>query len=85
MPLLIEPPQFLKQLLEYNGRRQAKHFRENIRAFNMMYAFTSMGGCIDNTINDGRGPYVFRINGQNHHKIGSLIPPDGRLGTFAQF
>ncbi|XP_027166398.1 uncharacterized protein LOC113766402 [Coffea eugenioides] len=85
LPLLIEPPQFLKQLLEYNGRRQAKHFRENIRAFNMMYAFTSMGGCIDNTINDGRGPYVFRINGQNHHKIGSLIPPDGRLGTFAQF
>ncbi|KAL3516501.1 hypothetical protein ACH5RR_023403 [Cinchona calisaya] len=43
------------------------------------------GGCIDNSVNDGRGPYVFRINGKNHHRIGSLIPPDGRPATFAQF
>lgn len=34
-----------------------------------MFAFTSMGGQIDNTINDGRGPYVFRLHGQNYHLI----------------
>lgn len=36
-----------------------------------------MGGKIDNEINNGRGPYVFRLNGQNHPKIGSLLPPIG--------
>ena len=25
-------------------------------------------------INQGEGPYVFRINGQVHHQIGSLLP-----------
>ncbi|XP_021851435.2 uncharacterized protein [Spinacia oleracea] len=43
-----------------------------------------MGGQVDKTINRGRGPYVFRINGQNHHKIGSLLPPDGAHPRFTQ-
>ena len=34
----------------------------------------SMGATIINEINKGDGPYVFKINGQIHHRIGSLIP-----------
>ncbi|GJZ19992.1 hypothetical protein Tco_0556582, partial [Tanacetum coccineum] len=36
-------------------------------------------------INDGHGPYAFKINGHNHHRIGTLLPihADGQL-RFAQ-
>uniref|UniRef100_A0A2N9G847 Helitron helicase-like domain-containing protein n=1 Tax=Fagus sylvatica TaxID=28930 RepID=A0A2N9G847_FAGSY len=43
-----------------------------------------MGGNVDGNINDGKGPYIFRLNGQNHHKIGSLLPIDGHNPRFAQ-
>ena len=43
-----------------------------------------MGANIDRTMNDGRGPPVFKICGQIHHRIGSLIPPDGRPPKFIQ-
>ena len=49
-----------------------------------MFAFTSMGGKIDNAINRGSGPYVFRMNGQSIHRIGSLLPTEGRPPVFAQ-
>ena len=28
--------------------------------------------------------YIFRINGQNHHKIGSLMPTPRQTAKFAQ-
>lgn len=49
-----------------------------------MFQFTSIGGKIDSEINRRPGPYVFKINGQNHHKIGSLLPVDGERPKFAQ-
>ncbi|KAG2596891.1 hypothetical protein PVAP13_5KG209907 [Panicum virgatum] len=49
-----------------------------------MFAFTSMGGNIDKTINQGEGPYVFRINGQVHHRIGSLLPEPNKIPKFAE-
>ena len=49
-----------------------------------MFAMTSMGGKVDNRINDGRGPYIFKLNGQNHHRIGTLLPNDGQDPQFAQ-
>ena len=36
-----------------------------------------MGGKIDHSINTGGAPPVFRLNGQNHHLIGSLLPVEG--------
>jgi hypothetical protein len=48
----------------------------------MMLAFTSMGGKIDNTVNQGRGTYNFRLGGQNYHRIGSLVPNDGNPAKF---
>ncbi|XP_019157984.1 PREDICTED: uncharacterized protein LOC109154705 [Ipomoea nil] len=43
-----------------------------------------MGGKIDRTINNGTSPPIFRINGQNFHRIGSLLPALGTQPKFAQ-
>ncbi|KAJ4827404.1 hypothetical protein Tsubulata_006455, partial [Turnera subulata] len=56
----------------------------NIRAYNSTFAFTSMGSIIDREINSKRGSYVFRLNGQNHHLIGSLLPMPRQQPRFAQ-
>ncbi|KAK9724272.1 hypothetical protein RND81_05G060200 [Saponaria officinalis] len=50
----------------------------------MMFSFTSMGGKIDRSINQGRGPYTFKMGGQNVHLIGSLLPMDENPPKFAQ-
>lgn len=49
-----------------------------------MFSFTSSGGHVDHSINNGRGPYIYRLNGQNHHIFGSLIPNDGDTPKFCQ-
>jgi len=49
-----------------------------------MFAFTSLGVDIDRSINTGRCPYIFRINGVVHHRIGSLIPDQGNRPQYAQ-
>ena len=49
-----------------------------------MFAMTSMGGKVDSRINDGRHPYIFKLNGQNHHRIGTLLPNNGEDPQFAQ-
>ena len=43
-----------------------------------------MGGNVDRSVNNGSGPYVFRINGQTHHRIGSLLPIHGQNPKYAQ-
>ncbi|GJR76764.1 helicase [Tanacetum coccineum] len=62
-----------------NGR-----FRDQIRVYNSMFSFTSFGARIDHSINTGKGLYTFRINGQNYHRIGSLLPKEGVQPRFAQ-
>nr|GEV82326.1 helitron helicase-like domain-containing protein [Tanacetum cinerariifolium] len=39
---------------------------------------------IDESINNGRGPYVFKISGQLYHWIGSLCPAKGEPPRFLQ-
>jgi hypothetical protein len=43
-----------------------------------------MGAHIDNSINDGHGPPLFKICGQVHHRIESLLPSDGSPPQFLQ-
>lgn len=81
---LKQPPELLKQLFNYRGGRCSNKFREKIRAYNSIFAFTSMGAKIDYTVNLRPGPYVYKISGQNYHKIGGLIPEDGEPPKFAQ-
>uniref|UniRef100_A0A6N2LZD0 Helitron helicase-like domain-containing protein n=1 Tax=Salix viminalis TaxID=40686 RepID=A0A6N2LZD0_SALVM len=59
-------------------------FRRNIHAYNSMFAFTSMGANIDQSVNHQPGPYVFKINGHCHHLMGSLLSSDDSAPKFAQ-
>jgi len=49
-----------------------------------MFGFTSIGGKIDSLMNNGCGPPQFILNGENYHKIGSLLPKNGSTPKFAQ-
>ena len=49
-----------------------------------MFSFTSMGGVVDKEINTHKGPYVFRLHGQNYHHIGTLLPQGTDKPRFAQ-
>nr|GEY79571.1 helitron helicase-like domain-containing protein [Tanacetum cinerariifolium] len=71
-----EPPEYIKSLF---GN---KHFMENIQAYNQMFAVTSFGAKIDESINVDRGPYVFNVSGQIYHWIGSLCPLPGEALRF---
>ena len=75
-------PSFLLDL--YRDEVRGSKFQRSIRLYNAMFAFTSSGGNVDHSINRGRGPYIYRLNGQNHHVFGSLIPDDGDTPKFYQ-
>ncbi|KAK9676692.1 hypothetical protein RND81_11G093800 [Saponaria officinalis] len=83
LPLLKNPPELLHELL-MRTHPKSKHFNENIRAYNNMFSFTSMGGKIDHSVNQGRGPYTFRLGGQNAHLIGGLLPNNSEPPKFCQ-
>ena len=57
---------------------------ENIRAYNQMFSMTSFGAKIDDSVNDGYGPYVFKVVGQISHWMGSLCPPEDQNPRFLQ-
>ena len=62
----------------------AAKFRGNIRAYNSIFSFTSIGANIDKEINKKLGPYVLRINGKNYHMIESLLPKQNDKPKFSQ-
>jgi hypothetical protein len=77
-------PIFLEQLLDPKNGRESILFRENIRVYNSMFSFTSMGAQVNRDINFGSGPYVFKISGQVHHLMGSVLPSDSECPKYAQ-
>ncbi|XP_063937489.1 uncharacterized protein LOC108196003 isoform X2 [Daucus carota subsp. sativus] len=83
LPFLRVPPLELTQLLTGNDM-VAKIYFQKSRIYNTMFAFCSFGGKVDESVNNGRGPYVFRVTGQVCHNIGSLVPPDRQTPKFAQ-
>nr|GEW37195.1 hypothetical protein [Tanacetum cinerariifolium] len=74
LPFLHDAPQLLQQLMDYNGGELSKLFQKKIKVVNAMFSFTSTGGKINREINNGHGPYIFHLNGHNHHRIGTLLP-----------
>ncbi|CAF2140003.1 BnaA02g16960D [Brassica napus] len=89
LPPLRQPPPMLAKLLK------CKQFRETIRVYNALIAFTSIGANIDYSVFFGRGPFTFRIQGQTgpltfriqgqtYHRIGSLIPKPGLPPKYLQ-
>ena len=49
-----------------------------------MFAFTSTGANVDQSVNHQFGPYDFKINGHCHHLMGSLLPSNESDPKFAQ-
>ena len=84
LPLLQNPPKFLQQVLFEQNTAHAKNYQQNIRTYNMMFAFTSAGIKFDKTISHLRDPPTVRIQGQPCHRIGSLLPMPGKEPKFAQ-
>ncbi|KAH7666177.1 DNA helicase protein [Dioscorea alata] len=77
-------PPFLCRLFDGNGGVRNSKFKEQIRIYNSLFQFTSLGGIVDNSINQRPGPYVFKLSGQNYHRMGSLLPFAGQTSKFAQ-
>jgi len=63
---------------------QAKEFQENIRRYNNALAMTSLGCKVDESVNRGNGPYVFKIQGRLSHLAGSLLPQEEESPVYAQ-
>src|SRR6266487_4322786 len=85
--ILIAPwPDLPKPLhdLYYKNDKKSKLFMENIRCFNNMFSFTSMGDKTNSNMNNGKAPPMFVMNGENYHQIGSLLPQQGNNPKFAQ-
>ncbi|GJZ36303.1 hypothetical protein Tco_0582494, partial [Tanacetum coccineum] len=49
-----------------------------------MFSFTSIGAKQDTSVNQGHGAYCYRIQGQNYHRMGTLLPDEGKPPVFAQ-
>jgi hypothetical protein len=60
----------LDELMRFDGGPASNNFMRSIRQYNSMFAFTSLGVHVDRTVNVGTGPYIFKICGSVHHKIG---------------
>ncbi|GKD01694.1 helitron helicase-like domain-containing protein [Tanacetum coccineum] len=69
-------PAYIKHMLK------DRHFLDNIWVYNQMFAITYFGAHIDESINKGRGPYVFKVSGQIYHWIGAMYPPVGSAPQF---
>ena len=80
---LRDPPPLLRDLLS-NRHEKSRNYIEYIRAYNMMYAFTSMEGFQDNFVNNGCGLYTYRLGGNNYHRVGSLLSNPGESAKFSQ-
>ncbi|XP_076935450.1 uncharacterized protein LOC143602118 [Bidens hawaiensis] len=63
---------------------QQDDFMSKIRAYNSVFSMTSFGAKIDDTVNQGSGPYIFKISGQVHHWLGTLCPPPNQRPLFLQ-
>lgn len=83
LPLLKDSPAILKQLL-HGSDEQSRYFRDNIRAINMVFSFTSLGGKFDHSAPKGSGPKMIVLQGENYHLMGSLKPPAGDPAKFGQ-
>jgi len=82
LPLLQNPPKLLQQLLFDQNTTYGKNYQQNIRTYNMMFAFTSTGIKLDKSMTHSRRTPTIRIQGQPCHRIGSLLPMPGKEPKF---
>lgn len=73
-------PDLIKSLID-NSHPLSKHFFDNSRRYNTLFQMTSFGA---NEISEGNFMPSFKIQGQVHHLIGSLLPEIGNNAKFLQ-
>ncbi|CAG8664175.1 7737_t:CDS:2, partial [Ambispora leptoticha] len=73
---LKQPPPYLELLLTGEDSESNKPFVNKIRAYNQVFAFTSISGAtLDKDLaNAKQGVYTYKIKGQHYHQYGSLMP-----------
>jgi hypothetical protein len=80
----IAAPEELRQLFS-DTTIEGRHFRQNIRGYNHVMSFTSLGVHTDETVHaTSRGIYTFRAQGSIYHKIGGFHPNQGSRPRFLQ-
>ncbi|KAM5582463.1 hypothetical protein ABKV19_002737, partial [Rosa sericea] len=82
IPPVQSPPE-MAELFSAETPRGA-HFRRNIRAYNHVFSFTSMGVHVDQNLATGGGTFTFRAQGSIYHKIGTLLPNEDNRPRFLQ-
>jgi Helitron helicase-like domain at N-terminus len=83
LPFLTALPPQLQAL--YDGQtNDSKHFLEKIRQYNAAFAMASLGVKVDDSVNRGGGPPVYRIHGELIHRLGHLLPGDSASVKYAQ-
>ncbi|KAJ7479570.1 hypothetical protein FB451DRAFT_958941, partial [Mycena latifolia] len=83
IPDLEPPPEPLCRLL-LDDSEQAKEYRKNMWQYNIALSFTSLGVSEDQSVNRGRGPPVFKIQGELCHRTGALLPSPNKEPIYAQ-
>ncbi|RZC16800.1 ATP-dependent DNA helicase PIF1 [Glycine soja] len=84
LPFLKNPPMLMQQLLSDQESRKSRNFQHNIRAYNMMFAFSSLGAKIDTSVLKGKGQAIYKTHGQSCHLIRSPLRMPGKPPKFAQ-
>jgi len=82
LPSFPTTPQELEVFLT-SKERSAVKFRNQIRMYNSVLAFTLFGVEVDESVTRGIGSYSFHIQGELYCKIGSLCPAKGQRPQFA--
>ncbi|XP_065215463.1 uncharacterized protein LOC135842058 [Planococcus citri] len=65
----IRVPDFLKTLITTDNALQ-KHYLDFIRQYNNAFAFASIA--VNRQIFSGKGPFIFKVQGQLYHYVGPL-------------
>ncbi|KAH7865779.1 hypothetical protein Vadar_011094 [Vaccinium darrowii] len=83
LPPIPAPPEMTDLFCEQTA--DGRHFRKNIRAYNHVFSFISMGVHDDKELPGGsRGVYTFRAQGTIYHRIGSLLPYSDQRPRYLQ-
>ncbi|KAF8218827.1 hypothetical protein L208DRAFT_1040708, partial [Tricholoma matsutake] len=88
-PLYFVPPKLLQLLTTQDYI--SKSFYDHIHTYNNALAMTSISCKVDESVNEGEeavnngiGPYVFKLHGELSHKASSLLLSDGQHPVYAQ-
>lgn len=82
LPAIPAPPELHNLFSDQTP--EGRSFRKDIRGYNHVFSFTSMGVTLDEAFTNAPGVHTFRAHGSVYHKIGPLLPTPGTRPRFLQ-